>query len=57
MRGSVGSCSHHGLWPSFQMCMASDPSGTTRLLSVDHCRLTPVDDMVLLSCVVVVGES
>jgi len=41
--------------PSFQMCMASDPSGKTLWLSVSHRRLRPVDDMVLLSCVV--GES
>ena len=32
-----------------------DPSGETLWLSVDHCRLRPVDDMVLLSCIV--GES
>ena len=32
-----------------------DPSGKTLWLSVDHHRLRPVDDMVLLSCVV--GES
>jgi len=32
-----------------------DPSGKTLWLSVDHCRLRPVDDMVLLGCVV--GES
>jgi len=29
-----------------------DPSGKTLWLSVDHRRLRPVDDMVLLSCVV-----
>ena len=29
-----------------------DPSGKTLRLSVDHRRLRPVDDMVLLSCVV-----
>ena len=28
-----------------------DPSGKTLWLSVDHCRLRPVDDMILLSCV------
>jgi len=33
----------------------SDPSGKTLWLSVDHRRLRPVDDMVLLGCVV--GES
>ena len=32
-----------------------DPSGKTLWLSVDHRRLRPVDDMVLLSCVV--GDS
>jgi len=32
-----------------------DPSGKTLWLSVDHRRLRPVDDMVLLGCVV--GES
>jgi len=32
-----------------------DPSGKTLRLSVDHRLLRPVDDMVLLSCVV--GES
>ena len=32
-----------------------DPSGKTLWLSVDHRRLRPVDDTVLLSCVV--GES
>ena len=32
-----------------------DPSGKTPWLSVDQRRLRPVDDMVLLSCVV--GES
>jgi len=32
-----------------------DPSGKTLWLFVDHCRLRPVDDMVLLGCVV--GES
>ena len=29
-----------------------DPSGETLWLSVDHRRLRPVDDMVLLGCVV-----
>jgi len=29
-----------------------DPSGETLWLSVDHRRLGPVDDMVLLGCVV-----
>ena len=33
----------------------SDPSGKTLWLSVDHRRLRPVDDMVLLRCIV--GES
>jgi len=32
-----------------------DPSGKTLWLSVDHRRLRPVNDMVLLGCVV--GES
>jgi len=32
-----------------------DPSGKTLWLSVDHRRLRPVDDMVLLGCVV--GDS
>jgi len=32
-----------------------DPSGKTLWLSVDHRRLRPIDDMVLLGCVV--GES
>jgi len=32
-----------------------DLSGKMLWLSVDHCRLRPVDDMVLLGCVV--GES
>ena len=32
-----------------------DPSGKTLWLSVDQCRLRPVDGMVLLGCVV--GES
>ena len=32
-----------------------DPSGKTLWLSVDHRRLRPVDDMVLLRCIV--GES
>ena len=32
-----------------------DPSGKTLWLSVDHRRLRPVDDMVILGCVV--GES
>jgi len=32
-----------------------DPSGKMLWLSVDHRRLRPVDDMVLLSCMV--GES
>ena len=32
-----------------------DPSDKTLWLSVDHHRLRPVDDMVILSCVV--GES
>ena len=32
-----------------------DPSGKRLWLSVDHRRVRPVDDMVLLSCVV--GES
>ena len=58
MRGSVGSCPHHG------SCLLSflsdvygffDPSGKTLWLSVDHHRLRPVDEMVLLGCVV--GES
>ena len=30
-----------------------DPSGKTLWLSIDHRRLRPVDDTVLLSCVVV----
>ena len=56
MRGSVGSCPHHGsspvvlpfgcVWP---LCGLS---GKTLWLSVEHRRLRPVDDMVLLSCVV-----
>jgi len=58
MRGSFGSCPHHGSWPvvlPFNVYGLFDPSGKTLWLSVDHCRLRPVDDMVLLSCVV--GES
>ena len=58
-RGSVGSCPHHGLWPVVIPfgCVwpIFDPSAKTLWLSVDHRRLRPVDDMVLLSCVV--GES
>ena len=34
-----------------------DPSGKTLWLSVDHRRLRPVDDMVLLSCVLFVSRT
>ena len=54
MRGSVGSCPHHGSFLP-DVYGLFDPSGKTLWLSVDHCRLIPVDDMVLLGCVV--GES
>jgi len=54
MRGSVGSCPHHGSWPVVL------PFGwlihlVKRSGSVDHRRLGPVNDMVILSGVV--GES
>ena len=53
MRGSVGSCPHHGSWPVvLPFGCVWPPSGKTLWLSVDHRRLRPVDDMVLLSCVV-----
>jgi len=57
MRGSVGSCPHHGLCHGLLSFLLDvydvfDPSGKTLWLSVDHRRLRPVDDMVLLSCVV-----
>ena len=59
MRGSVGSCPRHGSWPVVLPFGCEyglfDPSGKTPWLSVDHRRLGPVNDMVLLSGVV--GES
>ena len=58
MRSSVGSCRDHGSWLVVLLSGVYglfDPSGKTLGLSVDHHRLRPVDDMVLLGCVV--GES
>jgi len=60
-RGSVGSCPHHGSWSVNLLSFLSDvyglldPSGKTLWLSVYQHSLGPVNDMVLLSCVV--GES
>jgi len=45
----------HGLLSFLSDVCLFDPSGKTLWLSVDHRRLRPVDDMVLLGCVV--GES
>jgi len=47
----------HGLFFTFLSDVYGlfDPSGKTLWLSVDHRRLRPVNDMVLLGCVV--GES
>jgi len=58
MRGSVGSCPitvHRLLSFVLDAYGLFDPSGKTLWLSVDHRRLRPVDDMVLLGCVV--GEN
>ena len=45
----------HGLFFLPDVYGLFDPSNKTLWLSVDHRRLRPVDDMVLLGCVV--GES
>jgi len=45
----------HGLLSFLSDVYGLDPSGKTLWLFVDHCRLGPVNDMVLLSGVV--GES
>ena len=48
----VAAKGHIHPWWITDVYVLYDPSGKTPWLSVDHRRLRPVDDMVLLSCVV-----